>query len=173
MSNFQRDVVNSVNEITFNNDLFGDPNESYDKLENAIINAKNNNFQPKYFPLNKYKHNLSPWMTAGILWSIKFRDNMYRKLIKTDSNASEYSAPDNNLRIYKTILRKSVRLAKANFYANRLEQHKSDMRRTWPTINDILNKNREKCCRAIFWLRLKKVSPRSRSQINSITSLLI
>ena len=83
-------------------------------------------------------------MTAGILRSIKFRDNMYRKLIKTDSNASEYSALDNNLRIYKTILRKSIRLAKANYYANRLEQHKSDMRRTWSTINDILNKNRQK-----------------------------
>ena len=40
LSNFQKDVVNSVNEITFNNDLFGDPNQSYDKLENAIINVK-------------------------------------------------------------------------------------------------------------------------------------
>ena len=48
MSNFPKDVVNSINEITFNNDLFGDPNESYDQLENAIINADNNNFQPKY-----------------------------------------------------------------------------------------------------------------------------
>ena len=144
MSNFQRDVVNSVNEITFNNDLFGDPNESYHKLENTIINAKSNNFQPKYVPFKKYKHKLSPWMTAGILRSIKFLDNMYRKLIKTDSNASEYSALDNNLRIYKTILRKSIRLAKATYYANRLEQHKSDMRRTWSTINDILNKNRQR-----------------------------
>ena len=69
-------------------------------------------------------------MTAGILRSIKVRDIIYRKLIKTDSNASGYSALDNNLRIYKTILRKSIRLAKANYYANRLEQHKFDMRRT-------------------------------------------
>ena len=144
MSNFQRDVVNSMNEITFNNDIFGDPNESYDKLENVIINAKINNFQPKYVPFKKNKHKLSPWMTAGILRSIKYRDNMYRKLIKTDSNASEYTSLDNNLRIYKTILRKSIRLAKANYYANRLEQHKSDMRRAWSTINDILNKNRQR-----------------------------
>ena len=144
MSNCQRDVVNSVNGIIFNNDLFGDPNKSYDKLENAIINAKNNNFQPKYVPFKKYKRKLSPWMTAGILRSIKFRDNMYRKFIKTDSNAFEYSALDNNLCIYKTILRKCIRLAKANYYANRLEQHKSDMRRTWSTINDILNKDRQR-----------------------------
>ena len=47
LSNFQRDVYSMI-EITFNNDLFGDLNESYDKLENVIINAKNNNFQPKY-----------------------------------------------------------------------------------------------------------------------------
>ena len=120
MSNFQRDVVNSMNEINFNNDLFGDPNESYDKLENVIINAKNNNFQPKCVPCKKYKHQLPPWMTAGILRSIKCRDNMYRKLIKTDSNASEYTSLDNNLRIYKAILRKSITLAQANYYANRL-----------------------------------------------------
>ena len=70
--------------------------------------------------------------------------DMYRKLIKTDSNASEYASLNNNLRIYKTILRKSIGLAKTNYYANRLEQHKSDMRRTWSTINDILNKNRQR-----------------------------
>ena len=57
-------------------------------------------------------------MTAGILRSIKYGDNMYRKLIKTDTNASEYASLDNNLRIYKTVLRKSIRLAKANYYAN-------------------------------------------------------
>ena len=52
----------------------------------------------------------------------------------------------NDLCIYKTILRKSIRLAKANYYTNRLEKHtcKSDMRRTWSTINDILNKNRQR-----------------------------
>ena len=82
-------------------------------------------------------------MTAGILRSIKFRDNLHKKFIKTDPNASEYSALNNNLRIYKTILRKNIRLAKANYYANRLEQYKSDMRRTWSTKNDILNKNRQ------------------------------
>ena len=144
MLNFQRDVSNSLSETIFNNSLFSDPNESYDKLENVIINAKNKHFQPKYVPFKKYKHKLSPWMTAGILRSIKFRDNLYKQLIKTDPNASEYSTLDNNLRIYKTILRKNIRLAKANYYANRLEQHKSDMRRTWSTINDILNKNRQK-----------------------------
>ena len=85
-------------------------------------------------------------MTAGILRSTKFlyRNNLYKNLIKTDLNTSEYSTLDNNLRIYKTILRKNIRLAKANYYANRLEQHKSAMRRTWSTINDILNKNRQK-----------------------------
>ena len=83
-------------------------------------------------------------MTAGILQFIEFRDDLYKKLIKTDPNASEYSTLDNNLRLYKTILRKNIRLAKANYYVNRLEQHKSDMRRTWSTINDILNKNRQK-----------------------------
>ena len=82
MFNFQRDVSNSLSENIFNNNLFSDPNESYNKLENVIINAKNKHFQPKYVPLKKYKHKLSPWMTAGILRSIKFRDNLYKKTYK-------------------------------------------------------------------------------------------
>ena len=64
LSNFQRDVVNSVNEMTFNNDLFGDLNESYDKIQNAIINAKYSNYQPKYVPLENmntnYPHRWQP-----------------------------------------------------------------------------------------------------------------
>ena len=99
-------------------------------------------------------------MTAGIQGSIKCRDNMHRKRLKTASNASEYTVLDNNLRIYKTILRKSIRLAKANYYANSLEQHKSDMRRTWSTINDILNKNRQrKVLPSYILVKAEKLSP--------------
>ena len=49
MFNFQGDLANSLSETICNNSLFSDPNESYDKLENVIINAKINIFNPNMF----------------------------------------------------------------------------------------------------------------------------
>ena len=34
----------------------------------------------KFVKFNKYKHKKSKWITYGILKSIRFRDNLYKKI---------------------------------------------------------------------------------------------
>ena len=50
-----------------NNDLFGNPNDSYNSLDNVWIEAKAKHFQPREGHYSKYKNKYSPWITAGII----------------------------------------------------------------------------------------------------------
>ena len=48
------------------------------------MEAKSKHFQPREVSFDKYKHKISPWISSGIIHSIKYRDSLYRKLKKTD-----------------------------------------------------------------------------------------
>ena len=85
-----------------NNDLFGNPNDSYNSLKNILMEAKPKHFQPREVRYNKYKHKFSP----GIIRSIKYRDSLYRKLKKAYVLSPEYSDLVSNLRLYNAILKK-------------------------------------------------------------------
>ena len=63
----------------FDNNLFADPNLNFAKLEDIINEAREKSFPLEKKKFNKYEHKISPWITYGILNSIKFRDKLYVK----------------------------------------------------------------------------------------------
>ena len=82
INKFYSDVSAAISSMPMNNDLFGNPNDSYNSLENVLMEAKVKHFQPREVNYKKYKHKYSPWITSGIIRSIKYRDLLYRKLKK-------------------------------------------------------------------------------------------
>ena len=121
-----------------------DPNYNYNILENILITALN-----KYIPLqkvkfNKYKHKKCNWITTGILKSIKFRDNLYRRLKHTEINTEEFMILKRNLLTYNNILKQSIREAKLTFYKGKFENYRTDSKQTWKTINEVINKTNNK-----------------------------
>ena len=60
--------------------LMTDPNPEYDIFERIIVTAYEKHFPSKRVKVNKYKHKLSPWITAGLIKSIEFRDKLYKRL---------------------------------------------------------------------------------------------
>ena len=46
-----------------------------------------------------------------------------------------------NLRVYKNILNSAIRKAKCIHYAHLFDLYKTNMRKTWETIKQLLNKN--------------------------------
>ncbi len=56
------------------------PNVNYNKVHDLIDNAKNKHLPFKMVTFNKYKHKKSKWITGGLITSIKYRDNLYKKL---------------------------------------------------------------------------------------------
>ena len=102
------------------------------------------NFPEKRVKFNKHKHKLSDWITSGILKSIEFRDKLYRRLNKLSTDSPDYELVKYNLKIYNRYLNQCIRIAKKNYYASEFAKYKDDIRKTWDTLKDILNKKKRK-----------------------------
>ena len=89
----------------------------------------------KYFPMKtKYickKRFEKPWLTSGILRSIKVKSN-YFKLYKLGLISHEI----NNR--FKNKLTQITRTAKKNYYKNKFENCKGNLRETWRGIRAVL-----------------------------------
>ena len=138
--NFQNDIKTAIDSMNFNNDLLQDPNIYYNSLENIINESKDKNLPIKSVKFNRYRHKISPWISSGILKSIKFRDRMYKKLKKTNPLSQNYQTLQNNFKDYCRILQKSIRLAKSTYYTSQFEKYKSDIKKTWNQINQVIGK---------------------------------
>jgi exonuclease III len=92
--------------------------------------------------VNKYKHKLSPWITFGIMRSIRTRDRLYRKIKKSKPGSNEYELMNSNLKIYNQVLQKTIREARRLFHHGQFEESKNDARKTWKAINSVFNRNR-------------------------------
>ena len=73
--------------------------------------------------------------------SIKHKDKLYRILKQTCQNDESYNVFALNLRVYKNILNSAIRKAKRIHYAHLFDLYKTNMRKTWETIKQLLNKN--------------------------------
>ena len=122
----------------------GDPNTNYKTLEALITEIKNKHLPYKTVKVHKHKHKLCPWISKGIIQSIKFRDNLYKRLKYTEVGSAEYCTLKTNLQSYNRILKKSIRTAKSMYYHNKFNQYKHDIKKTWNTINTILSRKTSK-----------------------------
>ena len=66
---------------------------------------------------------------------------MYRKLRTTNSDSEHYHTRKTNFRTYNVILKRSIYIAKKQYYQSCFDKYKNDMKQTWSTINTILNRN--------------------------------
>ena len=121
-----------------------DPNGSYQTFENLIQNTYERHFPPKRVKFNKYQHKLSNWITTGILKSIEFRDNLYKRLKLCPIDSPEYETYKHNLKMYQGYLNQCIRTAKKEYYVNEFTKYKNDIRKTWDTLKGIICKNKMK-----------------------------
>ena len=75
------DIYNNLNK-----DVFADPNENYNLLEEIITDTMNKPIPTVIQKLNKHQRKKTPWITQGIIKSITFRDKLYFKMKQTHVN---------------------------------------------------------------------------------------
>ena len=97
--------INERSEIQKYFDLFANPNDNYNKFEDIILNAKAKFLSPKIVRFKKYKHKLSPWMTNGILQSLKFKDKLYLDMKATKQETEKYESLKSHLQAYNSLLK--------------------------------------------------------------------
>ena len=144
INNFRNDLLETDIASIISSDLTADPNSEYAKFERIITTAYQKHFPEKRVKFNKYKHKLSDWITSGILKSIEFRGELYRRLNTLSSDSPDYELVKYNLKIYNRYLNQCIRIAKKIYYAREFAKYKGDIRKTWDTLKDILNKKKRK-----------------------------
>ena len=140
---FKEDVKYMIRSTSFENNLLTDPNITYTKLDNILQSAKIKHLPQRNVKFNKYKHKINPWMTSGILYSMKYRDKLYKNLKSTNPESSVYIRLEESLKSFCSILQKTIRAAKHQYYQKQFELCKSDIRKTWSKINEIISKNKK------------------------------
>jgi len=81
-----------------------------------------------------------PWISKGILKSIKTKNKLFYKiqnLDKTDSNKW------NKYKKYRNKLNHIMEYAKMIYFKNQIAEKGNNCRKLWSTINEILNKGRK------------------------------
>ena len=111
---------------------------------NILTQAKQKCMPKKIVKFDKKKHKKSPWMTRGILNSINSKNKLYKTLLQTDPNSDMYSTLQTNYKAYKSLIRRSIMLAKRKYYCTTFNLHSNNLKKTWRTINEILNRGKGK-----------------------------
>ena len=124
----------------FPNELATDPNVTYNLLEKDILSAKEKHLKPLKTKLNDYKHKKNPWITMGILNTIKLRDKMYKRLRLTNSDSPMYETLETNLKNFNCILQRNINAAKISYYESKFNKYILNIKQTWTTIDKLLNK---------------------------------
>ena len=89
---------------------------------------------------NRKKHKIKPWLTTSILNSINSKDKLYKTLVQTPKDSPIYSDLLLNFKIYKNIIRRSIMHAKRDYCKNVFRMYSSNLKETWQTSNDSLNR---------------------------------
>lgn len=118
------------------NDVFleTDADKAYDIFLNKLIFYYNKNI-----PLIKkkiHKKNKHPWITKGIMRSIKTRNKMYKIAITTqcDHDHDKYKK-------YRNKLNGLIRLSRKMYYSEKCENNAKNVNGLWDIVNDISGKH--------------------------------
>lgn len=127
-----------------NKNISDDPTPNCNIIQSVISKNIDKYLPKKTAKFNKYKHKLHPWITIGLIKSIKNRDNIYKHLNSLDPDCLEYMSCKINFATYSKILKKSIRNAKISYYNNLFLKYHNDSKKSWGLINSLLNFTKNK-----------------------------
>lgn len=112
----------------------GCPNKAFFEFDSIFLRLYDHHF-PLVEVKIKEKSLLSPWITKGIKRSSKMKQLLYDKFLKKRDDASLKAYKD-----YKKSFENVKKHSKYLYYQENLEKHKSDIRRTWQIIKEIVGR---------------------------------
>ena len=130
----------------------GNPCLNYHILNNEISKLLEQHLKKKRVKTRHYKHKKTPWVTCGIINSIKYRDKLYKNLKSTSPDSPIYNTIKTNYNTYQQILRKMIREAKTTHYRQYFSKFQSNTGKTWQKINEIIGKGKNKSMVSPYFL---------------------
>ena len=130
----------------------GDTEASFTIFHNKILKAYNASFPKKRF--KRSYHDKKPWLTTVLKESIKTKNKLYIKSQYKKAN------PDimHKYKQYRNKLNHLLRIGEKEYLKEQLWKHKSNMRKTWEVIKNVINKSRNSTIKTIFHVNNVKTS---------------
>nr|CAI5839588.1 unnamed protein product [Callosobruchus analis] len=124
-------LVNSLQAVNWNNIYSeSDAEIANNKLQKCIDEVTS------YVKITNNTRKLKPWMTAGILTSIRRRDKLkqYLKENNDDLLRQTYTS-------YRNKITNLIKTSKNNYYSQKFIEAGNNYRKSWDVINEITNNN--------------------------------
>ena len=138
--------------------IHDDPNNNYNIFEDKLTKAIQKHTIEKQIKFNKFKHKKNPWMSEGLLKSIRFRDKMHLKLKSQGQTAEQYADLKTNIKTYNRIIKRLIRKLKRQYMTTRFEQCKSNIKKTWNILNEVLGRAKRDTTSESFIIDQHKIS---------------
>ena len=94
--------------------------------------------------LNKRKDKIQAWMTDEILATVVQKNKMYVKWKSTPITHADYTTIKQHFKAYDKIVRRSIEVEKKRYFERRFKTFKNNMKKTWITIGESLNRHKKK-----------------------------
>ena len=116
----------------------GDAVFSFDSFLKKFNEVLDKHAPYKKLSIQEVKLSHKPWITSGILNSIKNKNRINRKVIRAKDLVRKTNL-ENEYRLYKTQLDKTLKASKSMHYQKFFEINKLNLRKTWEGIREIIN----------------------------------
>ena len=130
--NFLHDLHIEMEEILSSNNE-QDINTLFNKFISKFLYVTNFHAPLKKMTRKQIKLKNNPWLTKGILKSIKTKKKLYIASIETNNPVAKY-----NYKTYSKKLSHVKEAAKTNHYSHLIQKSSRNTKLIWKTINDIL-----------------------------------
>ena len=111
---------------------FDDPNNAYNSFFKQYSTAYDSCFPLKKTKVSNYRFS-KPWLSKGLLKSIRTKNKLYRQYLTNQSSHHE-----TRYKNYKNKLNHSLRIAKRIYYEKKIDASKSNAKATWRVLNEII-----------------------------------
>ena len=116
-----------------------DANDSFNLLHEKLITSIDNHAPEKTLKLGRKSLIRDPWITTGILRSLKWQKQLYKEMLlsKTDVSTFRY-------RSYRNCLQKIIRSNRQYYLHDKCKEYRQNRRKLWQLITRIIGRENNK-----------------------------
>lgn len=141
--------------------LIDDANVATELFTSKIISIVNQHTLIR--TISKRNQPLKPWITRGVVKSIRKRDRLHIKL----KQAPEDEGIREKYNKYRNVCNKIIKNLKRDYYRNEFTKHRGKIKETWKTVKEVCNFDQSKKSSAIDLIHTSNNPTQSLNEVNS------
>ena len=114
-------------------------NDAFD-LFHAKLTSRLDHECPERTVKMKPDKRIEPWLTQGLLRSIKKQNKLYNLHLNDKKNVDKHT----KYKEYRNTLRKVLRYSRVNYYIAKCNEYKHESKKLWSLMNEVIKKERNK-----------------------------